>query len=53
MRQQLNIDDAYHIQMVMQLSGENTLKECTSCGSMADLYPEHAAWYCHPCDAWC
>ena len=53
MREQLNTDEAYHIQMVMDICGENTLKECTSCGGMAELYPEHAAWYCHACEAWC
>ena len=52
MREHLNIDDAYHIQMVMDICGENTLKECTNCGAMAELYPEHAAWYCHACDSW-
>ena len=53
MRQQLNIDDAYHIQTVMEICGENTLKECTTCGGMAELYPEYAAWYCNPCEDWC
>jgi hypothetical protein len=53
MREQLNIDEAYHVQMVVDICGENTLKECTSCGSMAELYAEHAAWYCHACEQWC
>ncbi|RJU91243.1 MAG: hypothetical protein DWC07_01190 [Candidatus Poseidoniales archaeon] len=53
MREQLNIDEAYHVQMVIDICGEQTLKECTSCGSMAELYPEYAAWYCHSCEAWC
>ena len=53
MREQLNIDEAYHVQMVMDICGENTLKECTACGGMAELYPEHAAWYCHACEEWC
>lgn len=53
MREQLNIDDAYHVQMVVEICGENTLKECTNCSGMAELYPEHAAWYCHPCEQWC
>lgn len=53
MRQQLGIDDVYHVQMVMEMYGETTLKECTSCGNMARLYPEYAAWYCQECEAWC
>ena len=53
MRQQLNIDDAYHVQMVVDICGTDTLKECTSCSSMAELYTEYAAWYCHQCEEWC
>ena len=49
----LGIDDAYHIQMVMDICGAEALKECTTCGGMAELYPEYAAWYCHACEAWC
>ena len=45
MRQQLGIDDVYHIQMVLEICGEKTLKECTGCGKMVPLYPEYAAWY--------
>ena len=53
MRQQLNIDDAYHVQMVIDICGTDTLKECTTCSSMAELYTEYAAWYCHQCEEWC
>ena len=53
MRQQLGIDDVYHVQMVLEMYGEDTLKECTSCGKMAQLYPEYAAWYCQACEEWC
>ena len=53
MRQQLGIDDTYHVQMVMEIYGEDTLKECTTCGKMAKLYTEYAAWYCQPCEEWC
>ncbi len=53
MRQQLGIDDVYHVQMVLEMYGEETLKECTSCGKMAQLYPEYAAWYCQGCEEWC
>tara|TARA_B100000767_G_C19734553_1_gene523314 strand:+ start:663 stop:1679 length:1017 start_codon:yes stop_codon:yes gene_type:complete len=53
MRQQLGIDDAYHVQMVLEIYGEDTLKECTGCGKMAKLYTEYAAWYCQGCEEWC
>ncbi len=53
MRQQLGIDDVYHIQMVLEVCGEKTLKECTGCSKMAPLYPEYAAWYCQTCETWC
>ena len=29
LRQELGIDDAYHVQMVLSIYGDNTLKECT------------------------
>ncbi|MGY8754191.1 MAG: hypothetical protein ACKVIR_00730 [Candidatus Poseidoniales archaeon] len=53
MRQQLGIDDIHHVQIVQQLFGDHALKECTGCGEMAELYAEHAAWYCHKCENWC
>jgi ribosomal protein L37AE/L43A len=53
MRQQIGIDDAYHVQIVMELFGEKALKECTDCGKMAELYPEYASWFCHQCESWC
>ena len=53
MREQLGIDDMYHVQMVMDICGKDAVKECTTCGNMADLYEEYAAWYCKACEAWC
>ena len=53
MRQQLGIDDVYHVQMVLEICGEKALKECTGCGKMVPLYPEYAAWYCQACEMWC
>ena len=53
MRQQLGIDDQHHVQIVQQIFGDHALKECTNCGSMAELYPEYAAWYCQACESWC
>ena len=52
-REQLGIDDSYHVQLVLEICGENTLKECTNCAGMAELYQEYAAWYCHACEDWC
>ena len=53
LRQELGIDDAYHVQMVLSIYGDNTLKECTSCSAMAELYVEYGSWYCHSCEQWC
>ena len=53
LRQELGIDDAYHVQMVMSIYGDKTLKECPSCSAMAELYVEYASWYCHTCEQWC
>ena len=53
LRQQLGIDDAYHIQMVIEMCGDQTLKECTNCSGMAKLYVEYGSWYCHKCEEWC
>jgi len=52
MRQQLGIDDAKHVRIIMDHFGDKALKECPSCGKMAELYPEYAAWYCQPCEEW-
>jgi hypothetical protein len=53
MRQELGIDDHHHVKIVLDAFGDQAQKECTGCGGMADMYPEHAAWYCHACEAWC
>jgi len=53
MRQQLGIDEHDHVHIVQQIFGDHALKECTSCGGMAELYPEYAAWYCQTCEDWC
>jgi len=53
MRQQLGIDDFLHVQIVQQIFGDHAVKECTICGSMADLYADYAAWYCKSCENWC
>jgi len=53
MRQQLGIDDSAHVEIVLQLFGDNAVKECTGCQQLADLYPEYSAWYCSGCESWC
>jgi hypothetical protein len=53
MRQQLEIDEHDHVLIVQQIFGDHALKECTTCGGMAELYPEYAAWYCKTCEDWC
>ena len=54
MRQQLGIDDAYHVQMVLEIYGEDTLKECTIMWENGyNFITEYAAWYCQPCEEWC
>ena len=52
-RQQIGIDDSYHVQMVLEMYGDQTLKECPTCSAMAELYVEYATWYCHKCEEWC
>ncbi len=53
MRQQLGIDEVYHIQMIREVFGDNVLKECTGCSRMAEFFSEYSAWYCHACEQWC
>jgi len=52
MREALGISDADHVRIVMGIFGDTAVKECTSCGGMAQLYPEYSAWYCTPCETW-
>ena len=52
MREQLGIGDADHVRIVMSIFGGSAVKECTGCGSMAELYPEYSAWYCSNCQNW-
>ena len=52
MRQQLGIDDAKHVRIIMEYLGDRALKECPDCGTMSELYPEYFAWYCQSCEAW-
>ena len=52
MRQVLNISEDEHVHIVRAMFGDDFMKECTVCNSMALLYPEHSAWYCETCENW-
>jgi hypothetical protein len=52
MRQQLGIQEEQHVALVLELFGENALKECPNCNNMGQLYPEYSAWYCQDCESW-
>ena len=52
MRQHLGIEEEQHVALVMEIFGDNALKECTNCNSMGQLYPEYSAWYCQACESW-
>ena len=52
MSQQLGIDDAKHVRIIIEHFGDKALKECPNCGVMSELYPEYSAWYCQPCEVW-
>ena len=52
MRQALNISEDEHVHIVRAMFGDDVMKECTACNSMAILYPDHSAWYCEKCENW-
>ncbi len=52
MRQALKISEDEHVHIVRAMFGDDVMKECTVCNSMALLYPEHSAWYCESCENW-
>ena len=52
MREALNISEEEHVHIVRAMFGDDVMKECTVCNSMALLYPEHSAWYCETCESW-
>ena len=52
MRQHLGIEEEQHVALVMEIFGDNALKECTNCNGMGQLYPEYSAWYCQACESW-
>ena len=52
MRQQLGIEEEQHVALVLEMFGDNAVKECPNCHSMGQLYPEYSAWYCQACESW-
>lgn len=52
MRQQLGIDDAQHVRIVLEHFGDHAVKECPTCGEMSELYADYLAWYCQRCEDW-
>ncbi|RAH13618.1 MAG: hypothetical protein CMB56_007220 [Methanobacteriota archaeon] len=52
MREVLGISEDEHVHIVRAMFGDDVLKECTYCNSMASLYPEHKAWFCDSCQNW-
>jgi len=52
MRQNLGITDDDHVRIVIDLFGDNAVKECPECGINAPLYVEYSAWWCEGCQQW-
>jgi hypothetical protein len=52
MRQNLGISDTDHVRIVIDLFGDDAVKECPDCGINTPLYPQHSAWWCEACQQW-
>ncbi|MEE2747230.1 MAG: hypothetical protein VX473_02040 [Candidatus Thermoplasmatota archaeon] len=52
MRQNLGITDEDHVRIIIDLFGDNAVKECPDCGINAPLYVEYSAWWCEGCQQW-
>jgi len=52
MRQNLGISDEDHVRIVIDIFGDNAVKECPVCGVNAPLYLEYGAWWCEGCQQW-
>lgn len=52
MRQALDITEEEHVEIVIAMFGDDVMKECPSCQSMALLFPDYSAWYCEKCETW-
>ena len=52
MRQNLGISDEDHVRIVIDIFGDNAVKECPDCSVNAPLYLEYGAWWCEGCQQW-
>ena len=52
MRQNLGISDEDHVRIVIDIFGDNAVKECPDCGINVPLFPEYSAWWCEGCQHW-
>ncbi len=52
MRQNLGISDEDHVRIVIDIFGDNAVKECPECGVNVPLYLEYSAWWCEGCQHW-
>ena len=52
MRQNLGITDQDHVRIVIDIFGEDAVKECTICGINAPLFAERGGWWCEGCQEW-
>lgn len=52
MRQNLGISDEDHVRIVIDIFGDNAVKECPDCGVNVPLYTEYGAWWCEGCQQW-
>ena len=52
MRQNLGITDQDHVRIVIDIFGEDAVKECTICGINAPLFSDRGGWWCEGCQEW-
>ena len=52
MRQNLGISDEDHVRIIIDIFGDNAVKECPDCGVNVPLYLEYGAWWCEGCQLW-
>jgi hypothetical protein len=52
MRQNLGISDEDHVRIIIDLFGDDAVKECPDCGINSPLYVEYNAWWCEGCQQW-
>ena len=52
MRQNLGISDEDHVRIIIDIFGDNAVKECPDCGVNVPLYLEYGAWWCEGCEQW-